>query len=73
MGLDQLLRAVVMELRGGVTIYSGMGIVSFALQNGEISPIGLPDVGFCPGTTIEINLCPGMIPSRPADEEDIQW
>jgi hypothetical protein len=73
MGLDQLLRAVVMELGGVVTIYSGVGIVSFARQNGVISPTEFPDVGFCPGTTIEIDLDPGAIPGRPADEEDIQW
>jgi hypothetical protein len=73
MGLDQLLRAVVMELGGAVTIYSGTGIVYFSLENGVIRPTEIPDVGFCPGTTIEIKLDPGAIPNRPNDEEDIQW
>jgi len=73
MGLDQLLRSVVLGLGGSVTIYSGKGIVKFSLSEGGIIPRCLPDVGFCPGTTIEVKIDPRLVPDRPDSEEDLLW
>jgi hypothetical protein len=69
----QLLRSVVSELGGKVTIYSGAGIVTFEPKSGGIGHRGTGGVGLCPGTTIEIRLDPRCIPVQPANEEDIEW
>ncbi|MGP8192987.1 MAG: hypothetical protein ACLQLT_10195 [Methylovirgula sp.] len=73
MGLDQLMRSVVMTLQGRVTIYSGKGIVSFTPLRGEVDSRPFGNVGFCPGTTIEIGIDTRTIPYLSEEEEDLQW
>ena len=53
-GLDYLLKAVVLNNGGHVTIYSSGGIVSFLRSRSgtEILSRVLLQEGFCPGTTI---------------------
>src|SRR5262249_23929553 len=55
-GLDYLLRTVVLANGGQVTIYSQKGIVEFNKTGAAITPFAFKDVGFCPGTTIDIRL-----------------
>jgi hypothetical protein len=73
MGLDQLLRSVVVELGGKVTIYSGAGMVAFTPKKGNIVTEQYRKIGFCPGTTIEINLDTRVIPNLPDSEDELQW
>jgi hypothetical protein len=73
MGLDQLLRSVVVELGGKVTIYSGAGMVAFTPKKGSIVTEQYRKIGFCPGTTIEINLDTRVIPNLPDSEDELQW
>ena len=73
MGLDQLLRSVVVELGGKVIIYSGAGMVAFTPQKGSIVTEQYRGIGFCPGTTIEIDLDPRVIPNLPDSEDELQW
>lgn len=73
LGLDQLLRSVVVGLGGSVTIYSGRAIVTFYRRANSIASLGQRGVGFCPGTTIEIVIDPRKIPPQSDDEEDLLW
>ena len=73
LGLDQLLRSVVTGLGGKVTIYSGEAIVSFSRRANSVASFKLRNVGFCPGTTIEIGIDPRKIPPQSEDEEDLLW
>jgi hypothetical protein len=73
LGLDQLLRSVVTGLGGSVTIYSGRGIVTFVQRRGKLIPHPIADVGFCPGTTIEIRVDTRNIPYMSEQEEELQW
>ena len=73
MGLDQLMRSVVIALQGQVTIYSGKGIVRFCLTDGAVERYLFDKVGFCPGTTIEIGINTRAIPRLTDEEGDLQW
>lgn len=72
-GLDYLLRVAVLNNGGKVTIYSGKGIVCFEKSGTSIRPVVFPDVGFCPGTTIDIGLRTDTIEELPEEREDLQW
>jgi hypothetical protein len=68
-GLAYLLNAV--RVNGGiVSFYSLNAIVRFPPQSG---PIIVPNVGFCPGTTIDIVLRTDTIESLPDEREDLEW
>jgi hypothetical protein len=58
---------------GEVTIYSGKGIVRFQRKHGASKPHALKEVGFCPGTTIDINLRTDTIESLPERRENLEW
>lgn len=73
MGLDQLMRAVVIALKGSVTIYSQNGMVKFVHNGGLVQPCPYASVGFSPGTMIEISLDTSSIPNLDDDEGDIKW
>jgi len=73
MGLDQLMRAVVCSLGGAVTIYSGKGIVRFNRRGDEAVPYVLPQVGYCPGTTLELKIDTRVIPFADDELEDLEW
>lgn len=73
MGLDQLMRSVVLSLQGRVTIYSGKGMVTFAPRQGVVGSLLASNVGFCPGTTIEIGIDTRTIPNMSDAEEDLEW
>ncbi|SRR6266851_14842 len=72
-GLDYLLKAVVGGNGGTVTFYSSQSIMRFELVNGRITPRPLPNVGFCPGTTIDIVLRTDTIERLPEGPEDLVW
>ena len=55
-GLDYLLQAVVLRNGGQVTIYSCASIVRFHRRGNVIEHQALSEVGFCPGTTIDIEI-----------------
>jgi hypothetical protein len=73
MGLDNLLRSVVVGLNGYVTIYSGRGMVKFGLLRGAVQQYPTANVGFCPGTTIEIGIDTRTIPHLSDEEEELEW
>jgi hypothetical protein len=72
-GLDYLLKTVVLGNGGQVTIYSGESVVRFDRLGTTIKSYVLSNVGFCPGTTIEINLRTDTIEVLPDEREDLQW
>ncbi|MGX1105474.1 ATP-binding protein [Bradyrhizobium elkanii] len=73
LGLDYLLKTVVGTNDGVVTIYSLGGIVRFRKKNGAICPDPVKNVGFCPGTTIDINLRTDLIEWVPQQREELEW
>jgi anti-sigma regulatory factor (Ser/Thr protein kinase) len=73
LGLDYLLRTVVGTNNGTVTIFSLGGIVQFRRNDGKICPIIAKNVGFCPGTTIDINLRTDLIEWIPQEREELEW
>jgi anti-sigma regulatory factor (Ser/Thr protein kinase) len=72
-GLDYLLRTVVSGNDGQVTIYSQEGIVRFEKRETDIKSYVFHDVGFCPGTTIDISLRTDTIEILPDEREQLQW
>lgn len=72
-GLDILLKTVVERNQGWVTIYSRQGIVRFAMNGTKMEHSSKSGVGFCPGTTVEINLRTDTIVDTQEDEEDFEW
>jgi hypothetical protein len=73
LGLDYLLRTVVGTNDGAVTIFSLGGIVEFQKKDGKICHKVLQNVGFCPGTTIDINLRTDLIEWIPQEREELEW
>jgi anti-sigma regulatory factor (Ser/Thr protein kinase) len=74
LGLDLLLKVVVGTNSGEVTIYSGHAIVGFHKgKDGKINHYSTEDVGFCPGTTIDINLRTDLIEELPEEREELKW
>ena len=74
LGLDYLLKTVVGTNSGEVTIYSSHAIVRFRKANdGKIAPFMSKKVGFCPGTTIDINLRTDLIERLPQEREELEW
>jgi hypothetical protein len=68
------LKTAVIRNGGEVTIYSGKGIVRFFRTDGTtLSANVFKDVGFCPGTTIDINLRTDTIEGEPEEREDLEW
>lgn len=73
-GLDYLLKTVIGTNEGDVTIYSLHGIVRFRRDNNsQIRPHIMQNVGFCPGTTIDIHLRTDRIECLPEEREDLEW
>lgn len=72
-GLDYLLNVVVLQNKGEVTIYSGHSIVEFENANGVIRPTVSDNVGFSPGTTIDIEIRTDTIEELPEEREELQW
>lgn len=72
-GLDQLLRGIVERSGGTVTIYSGRGIVRFRREGSIVRSEVEPEVGFCPGTTIDINLRADALEIVADEREDLEW
>ncbi len=72
-GLDYLLRCVVGAHRGSVTIYSHRAMVRFEGGGTNISAKAFRDVGFSPGTTIEIGLKTGAIEVISEESEDFTY
>jgi|SRR5581483_4033673 len=71
-GLDYLLTTVVDRNGGTVSFYSSNAIVRFG-HAGRRGPLVVPNVGFCPGTTIDIVLRTDTIEHLPEEREDLQW
>lgn len=69
-GLDYLLQTVGNN-GGTVSIYSQNAIVRFV--PGPLKPVIVPNVGFCPGTTIDIVLRTDTIENLPDEREDLTW
>jgi anti-sigma regulatory factor (Ser/Thr protein kinase) len=55
-GLDYLLKTIVLSNGGVVTLYSLRSIVRFERAGTTIRPIVLSTAGYCPGTTIDIEM-----------------
>jgi hypothetical protein len=72
-GLDYLLKTVVLGNGGYVTIYSRNGIVRFRKVGTKITPHAFGGVGFCPGTTFELCLRTDTIEVLPDEKEDLEW
>jgi anti-sigma regulatory factor (Ser/Thr protein kinase) len=72
-GLDYLLQAVVLRNDGQVTIYSCGSIVRFHKSGNVIEHQASPDVGFCPGTTIDIEIRTDRIEQLPEEREALEW
>jgi anti-sigma regulatory factor (Ser/Thr protein kinase) len=74
LGLDLLLKTVVGTNSGQVTIYSGHAIVRFQCdKSGKIEHFPTKTTGFCPGTTIDINLRTDLIEELPEEREELKW
>jgi hypothetical protein len=71
-GLDYLLTTVVHGNGGTVSFYSSNAIVRFG-HSGRKGPFVVPNVGFCPGTTIDIVLRTDTIENLPEEREDLEW
>jgi hypothetical protein len=72
-GLDYLLRTVVAANGGEVTFYSCGSIVRFYRAKDQVKPFLYEKVGFCPGTTIDINLRTDAIEVLPNEPEELTW
>lgn len=72
-GLDSLLKTAVIRNGGEVTIYSGRGVVLFYRKNGTCKSKIFEEVGFCPGTTIDIDLRTDTIEILPEKRENLEW
>jgi anti-sigma regulatory factor (Ser/Thr protein kinase)/anti-anti-sigma regulatory factor len=72
-GLDYLLNVVVLQNKGNVTVYSGHSIVEFENANGVVHPTVSDNVGFSPGTTIDIEIRTDTIEELPEEREELQW
>ena len=72
-GLDYLLRTIVLANHGKVTFYSHNAIVRFEEIGASVHPVILSNVGFCPGTTIDISLRADKIEVLPEESEDLKW
>lgn len=72
-GLYYLLETVVGGLRGKVTIYSLKGMVQFENSGTKWISHAFNDVGFCPGTTIAIDVQTDRIEVLPSEREDLAW
>lgn len=72
-GLDYLLQTVVGVNGGEVTFYSLRAIVKFT--QGAVGIVGTKfnNVGYCPGTTIEISLRTDTIEALEEESEDLEW
>jgi hypothetical protein len=71
--LDYLLETIVAENGGTVTIYSLTGAVLFWKNETGIVAQPLAEIGFCPGTTIDIQLKTDTIRDLGGDPEDFTW
>jgi hypothetical protein len=71
--LDYLLKAVVLRNGGQVTFYSCASIVQFHRHNNVMAHRVLSEVGFCPGTTIDIEIRTDTIEVLPDEREELQW
>lgn len=68
LGLDYLLKTVAGTNSGE------HAIVRFRKDDqGKISPFPAEKVGFCPGTTIDINLRTDLIEELPEEREELKW
>ena len=72
-GLDYLLKAVVLHNGGKVTFYSCASIVQFQRHGDLMQHQIFPDVGFCPGTTIDVEIRTDTIEVLPDEREELQW
>lgn len=72
-GLDYLLETVVMHNGGTATIYSLKGAVRFQRDGAAIAAQPLANVGFCPGTTIDISLRTDTIGNLVQEPEPEVW
>jgi anti-sigma regulatory factor (Ser/Thr protein kinase) len=72
-GLDYLLKVIVQSNGGKVTIYSCSGIVEFEREGNAIGSKEFADVGYCPGTTIGIEIRTDAIERLPDEREELQW
>lgn len=72
-GLDYLLKTAVLTNGGHVTIYSNQAIVTFVNRDGAISGQAHEDVGFIPGTTIDICLRTDTFEMIEDEREDFRW
>jgi hypothetical protein len=70
-GLDYLLETVVKHNGGTVSFYSLSSIVRF--EPPAATAVVVPNVGFCPGTTIDIVLRTDTIVHLPEEREDLEW
>ncbi len=71
--MDYLLSVVVLRNKGKVTIYSGRSVVQFDAPNGAVRPTASDNVGFSPGTTIDIEIRTDTIEELPEEREELQW
>ncbi|GJD85756.1 hypothetical protein [Methylobacterium haplocladii] len=72
-GLDYLLQTVVGTNGGEVTISSFNGMVRFLPMGGGCRPTPVLTAGFCPGTTIDIELRTDTIIPVEDEPEDLEW
>ncbi|WP_342148397.1 hypothetical protein [Methylorubrum sp. SB2] len=72
-GLDFLLQTAVGTNEGSVTIYSLTSFVTFTSHSSGIVHAGASVDGFCPGTTIDINLRTDTIVQLPDERRDLEW
>ena len=73
LGLDTLIKYIVIKNEGAVTISSGNGMVNFEKGlDGAVKTSSTPDIGFCPGTVVRLKLRTDRI-LEGETEEDIEW
>lgn len=72
-GLDYLLQTVVGANGGSVSIFSLSAHVQFTRNGTSIESQSFADIGFCPGTTIDIQLRTDTIVSIQDEAEDLIW
>ena len=72
-GLDYLLKAIVVHNGGKVTFYSCASIVQFRQHKKLTQHKVFENVGFCPGTTIDVEIRTDTIEVLPDEREELQW
>jgi hypothetical protein len=72
-GLNYLIQTVAENNGGKISIFSLRGAVKFCQISSGVKPIPLEQPGYCPGTTIDIELRTDRIKPSEGETEEFIW